>query len=107
MEFFDYDPVTGITYSTDYDATTGDTILHKVQDVGPLIEHNQALANAGAKDIGIKKSWWHYCSIPPLVQVELMKKGIDITRVEHGKAMFREINTNYPKFKVTHKHHGG
>lgn len=104
-EFFEYDPLTGVTYETEQDGDV--TILHASQDLTPLIERNKRIANEGVKDKGIKESWWHYADIPPVVYLELRKKGIDIHNPDHGKAMFREINTNYPMLKLTHKHHVG
>lgn len=104
-EFFEYDPLRGITYYTEQDGD--DTILHTSQDLTPLIERNKAIANAGLKDNGIKESWWHYCDIPPVVELALRKKGIDIHNPDHEEAMFREINTNYPVLKLTDKWHWG
>ena len=104
-EFFDYDPLTGVTHLTEQ---VGDeTIVHTVQDLTPLIERNKKIANEGIKDAGIKESWWHYCDIPPVVELALKKKGIDIHNPDHGKAMFKEINANYPYLKLTHKKHVG
>src|SRR3990167_1079544 len=104
-EFFEYDPLTGVTYETEQIGDT--TILHTSQDLTPLLERNKRIANEGAKDKGIKESWWHYCDIPPVIYLELKKKGIDIHNPDHGKAMFREINANYPALKLTHKRHVG
>jgi hypothetical protein len=104
-EFFDYDPLTGVTHYTEQ---IGDeTIVYTEQNLTPLLERNKAIANEGAKDKGISDSWWHYCDVPPVVELALRKKGINIHNPDHGKAMFREINANYPYLKLTHKHHVG
>ena len=104
-EFFDYDPLTGVSHYTEQDGDT--TIVHTVQDLTPLVERNKKIANEGLKDGGIKDSWWHYCDIPPVVELALRKKGINIHDPDHGKAMFKEINQNYPYLKLTHKKHVG
>jgi hypothetical protein len=104
-EFFDYDPLSGVRYDTEQDGDI--TILHRTQDVQPLIDRNQAMAREGVMDKGIKEGWWHYCDIPPVVELELRKKGIDIHNPEDGKRMFEEINKNYPYLKRTHKSHVG
>lgn len=104
-EFFDYDPLTGISYFTEQQGD--DTLLIRTQDVQPLLDRNKAMANEGVMDKGIKENWWHYCDIPAVVELELRKKGIDIYNPDHGKRMFQEINANYPYLKRTHKTHVG
>jgi hypothetical protein len=104
-EFFDYDPLTGVTHYTEQQGDT--TIVYTEQDLTPLIERNKKIANLGLKDKGIKEGWFHYCDIPPVVELALRKKGINIHDPSHGKAMFKEINANYPYLKLTHKHHVG
>lgn len=104
-EYFDYDPLTGIKYFTEQEGD--DTLLIRTQDVQPLLDRNKAMANEGVMDKGIKESWWHYCDIPAVVELELRKKGIDIYNPDHGRRMFEEINCNYPYLKRTHKKHVG
>lgn len=104
-EFFDYDPLTGVTHYTEQIGDT--TIVHTEQDLTPLIERNKKIANEGLKDRGIKEGWFHYCDIPPVIELALKKKGIDIHNPDHGRAMFKEINSTYPYLKLTHKHHVG
>ena len=106
-DFLHYDPVTGTKKLFDYDEQTNTALITTVQDVDPLLTHNAELANTGAKDVGIKNDFWHYASIPPVVQLELRKKGIDIYSKDPAmiKRMFSEINANYQRCKVTHKRH--
>ncbi len=104
-EFFDYDPLTGVTHYTEQ--IGDDTFVFTEQDLTPLIERNKAMANQGLADKGIKEGWWPYCDIPPVVELALRKKGINIHDPSHGKAMFKEINSNYPYLKKTHKIHVG
>ncbi len=102
-EFFDYDPLTGVTHYTEQVNET--TILHMEQDLTPLIERNKKIANSGQRDIGIKEGWWHYCDIPPVVELKLKQMGINIHDPNDGKKMFEVINRDFPALKVTHKHH--
>jgi len=105
-QFFEYDPLTGIR--TDFDADEdGKVTLYRTADLEPLIEHNRALRNAGATDKGIKESWWLYAKIPPIVQLQLRAKGIDLNNQEHLKRAMQEINEHYPELKCTTKMHDG
>lgn len=107
-EFFDYDPLTGVTELIEFEDGPGGQLkahVTSVQDVRPLLDRNKAWANSGAKDAGIKSGMWHYASIPPAVELELLNKGINIHNREHHKRMFAELNSNYPYLKTTHKRH--
>ena len=50
---------------------------------------------------GVKEEWAHYASIPPVIEMQLRKKGIDINNPLQTKELLKEINTNYPFLKVT------
>jgi len=107
-EFLHYDPLTGTRKLFDFDGATNLAFVHTEQDVAPLLKRCAEFANTGKRDGGIKRDWWHYADLPPIVQLELKQKGIDIYSKDPAmiKRMFREINANYPRFKVTHKRHG-
>lgn len=106
-EFFSYDPMTGVQKFFDYEEDTNLVRIHSQQDVEPLIRRTQGLANVGGTDHGIKQDFWLYAQLPPVVILELRKKGIDIYSKDPTmiRRMFDEINANYPKFKTTHKTH--
>lgn len=104
-EFFDYDPLTGVTHYTE--TIDDDTYVYTEQDLTPLIERNKKIANEGLVDKGIKEGWWPYCSIPPVIELALRKKGVNIHDPSHGKRMFQIINRDYPYLKKTHKIHVG
>lgn len=103
-EFFEYDPINGITYSTDYDEATGETVVHSMQDVDPILDHVARIRNKN-DDSGIKRDIWKYCTIPAAVELILLEKGINIHNKDHWPDVLREINTNYPKLKYTNLHH--
>ncbi len=106
-EFFDYDPLTGIRHDFDYNEETGDAIIHTTQDVQAVLDYNKALRNDGLTDHGIKKSWWLYAKIPPIVFIKLRaEKGINAEDPRHIDRLIAEINTNYPHLKCTQKNMG-
>lgn len=107
MELLDFDPITGIAHYFDHDEMTNETRIHYVQDVEHILDHTKALARDGLTDGGIKKGWWLYAKIPPIVQVKLRAKGIRLNDPTATKRIIQEINENYPYLKVTQKVDGG
>lgn len=105
-EFFEYDPLSGIKTDFDYEEETGNVILHRTQDVQPLLDHNAKLRNSGATDKGIKESWWLYAKIPPIFMLKMRAKGINVEDGNHIDRVLQEINTNFPHLKTTVKNEG-
>jgi hypothetical protein len=106
--FFDYDAETGVTTHFDYDPIKDAASLTYTQDVTGFLDHMKSLRNTGGIwEKGIKEDWIKYASIPTVVELELLKKGLDLNKSEHHKAIFKEINQNYPYLKCVDKHHGG
>lgn len=104
---FDFDPVTGITEVFDYCPVTDQVSITASQDVTAFLDHMNALRkdpSISAK--GIKEDWWHYCSIPPVVELHLRNKGLKLEDKNHMKAILREINANFPYLRATDKRHG-
>lgn len=100
-EFFDYNKENGMRYDTE---CHGDKlIISAKQDIQPVLDHMKDKQEVS--DRGIKGGFWHYCSIPTVVEVELRQKGIDIYNKHQTKELLREINTNYPYLKATRRHH--
>ncbi len=104
-EFFDYDPVTGLEEYFEYEQDTGKINIHYRQDCTAIVDYAKSLANWSMTDGGIKRDWWQYATIPAVVQMEMMKKGIDLRDKNATKRIVKEINTNYPWLKTTQKHH--
>ena len=100
-EFFDYDPLTGITYEFDTDDDLNVTLYAK-QDLQPVLDWTSRMRNLGAVDKGIKEDWWRYAVIPPVVMLEMINEGIDF---RDSAAVYRKINQDYPYLKLTDKHH--
>jgi len=103
---FDYDPLTGVSQHFDYDPVTEEIRLTSSQDLSFLMEQlKQKRNNPEAWKKGVKESFAHYATIPPLYELELKKKGLDIYNPHQTKEIMREINTNYPFLKVTTARH--
>lgn len=105
-EFFDYDPLTGVRHDYEYDAETGNATIHTSQDVSALLDYNKILANDSLTDKGIKENWWLYAKVPPVVILQMRKKGIDFYNRDHFQRVLQEINSFYPALKVTQKNEG-
>jgi hypothetical protein len=101
-EFFSYDPLTGVRKYFDYDEATGNAHIRSEQDVSGLLGRNAELRNTRACDAGEMQLW---ATIPPVVQLELRKKGIDIFSDDPSmlKRMRQEIEANYTYLKTTDK----
>jgi hypothetical protein len=104
---FDYDPLTGVSQHFDYDPVSEQIHLTSSQDLTFFLEQLKQKRNDPSKwKKGVKENWAHYASIPPVVEMALRKKGIDINNPLQTKEILKEINTNYPFLKVTTAHHG-
>lgn len=103
---FDYDPVTGIRETFDYDPIRDTVTITMSEDVTPILDRLKALRNdEDYSRQGIKGEWWHYCTIPATVETALRNKGIDIYDKNATKAILKEINMNFPWLKATDKRH--
>ena len=104
---FDKDPITGVIQYYDYDPVKDEHLIHSVQDTTALIDKLKEVRNSPEIwSKGVKESWVHYASIPPVVEMQLKAKGIDIYNKDQTKELLKEINTNYPWLKTTTKKHG-
>lgn len=105
-EFFDFDPLTGVRTDFEYDETTGNATFHQSQDVQHILDYTKALANDSMTDRGIKKGWWLYAKIPPIVMLKMRNKGIVVEDGRHIDRVIAELNTYYPHLKCTQKNEG-
>lgn len=106
-ELFDYDPFTGLTRYFDYDEENEIATIRTEQDVSEILRRAAFMRNTGEADKSLKKDdyFCKYATIPTVVIMELKKKGIDVFDENHGKALMREINTNYKWLKTTELTH--
>lgn len=104
-EFFDYDPITGITEY--YEETSdGKFHIHSYQDVEPIMDAAKRIANAGTSDEAWKKQGGAlYAIIPPIIQGQMLKRGINVFDQNDIGRVVQEMNTTYANFKTTYKHH--
>jgi hypothetical protein len=103
---FDYDAETGVKTMFDYDPIKDQAFLTYEQDVSGFLDRMQDIRNNPEISAnGIKEDWWHYCSIPPVVEMELMKKGLYLHRPDDMKEILKIINSDYPFLKATTKRH--
>ena len=90
----DYDPISGITTTFDYDHSSDITIVGREQDVEAAIEQNKRLQNDTqySKD-GIKNGWWHEAFIPNIV-IEMWRNqyGVDVYNKDHWKRVTALLN---------------
>jgi len=109
----DYDPVTRITTTFDYDFDTDTTILHRSQPgnlVQSLLDVNKTLQNEeDYTKQGIKSGWWHYATIPNIVAEDWLNRfGVNIYNKDHEKKVFELLNRpEYRYLKTTTKMHRG
>jgi hypothetical protein len=103
-EFFDFDPLTGVAEYVDWHADGGFDFTYE-QDVTPFVDFAKANANQGLTEHNFKGEGWLYAIIPNVVQMQMLKKGINIMDPNHTKKMVDEINSEYPWLKTTHRHH--
>jgi hypothetical protein len=104
-DFFDYDPLTGVT---EYFRADEDGKWHMTyeQDVTHHLEIAKSLRNEGLPDEAWKKQGVSlYATIPLVVLGQMAKKGIKFFDQNHVGRVVNEINTNYPWLKTTNKHH--
>lgn len=104
-EFFDYDPITGV--SEYYEETADGKIhIHSYQDVQPHLDAAARMRNTGSADEAWKENGaTMYASLPVTIVHEMLKKGINIFDQNDMPKVLEEINANYPYFKLTDKHH--
>jgi len=103
---FDYDPITKVSQFFDYDPITDKIHITHEQDVSQFLEEAKR-ARAEAPMKGKVETFSHYAIIPPIVEMELAKKGLRLNDKNCTKRLIQEIETNYPGLKVTNKRHSG
>lgn len=103
--FFDFDPITGLTEYIE-DNADGTVSIHTYQDVEKFKDIALELRNSATPDAAwAEKGATIYAVIPPIVQLELLKKGINLLDPNATGRVVDEINKNYPALKTTYKHH--
>ena len=103
---FDYDPVTGLKETFDYDPINDAVTITTEQDITGFLDQMKALRNnpeLSAK--GIKEDWWLVAKVPQVVELELMKQGLFLSNPDNLKQIHKIIQRDYPYLKATDKKH--
>ncbi len=103
---FEWNAARGTWYEYEDDPQTGDLIIHTKQDVTANLDWAKKQRNSGNNDLGGRRDdadLKHYAHIPPIVELQLKEKGIDIANRDHLPRLIQEIETNYPLCKVTNR----
>ena len=106
----DYDPLTAITTTFEYDEVTDRTTIGREQDVSIILDANKAITNdESISKQGIKSGWWHYAQVPNIViEKWLNEHGVNFYNKDHQKAVFKLLNQpEYRYLKTTTKMHRG
>jgi hypothetical protein len=104
-QFFDYDPLTGVTEYFKEDAD-GKWHMTYEQDITPHLEIAKSIRNEGSADAQWKKNGvTMYATLPLVVLGQMAKKGINFFDQNHVGRVVQEVNQNYPWLKTTSKHH--
>lgn len=106
----DYNPHNGVTTYFDYDHASDTTIVGYEQDVSLILDVNKKLQNDDDySKKGIKQSWWHYATYPPIIINKwLMEYGVNVFNKDHQKKVLELTNRpEYRYLKTTTKMHRG
>lgn len=102
------DPLTGITTDFKWDDNNQSYTMIRTADVEPVLDFTKACANElGMNREDIKKGWWLYAKLPPIVIIQMRAKGINVYDKNDSARMFAELNSNYSHLKCTTGNVGG
>jgi len=103
FEHFSYDPLTGVRTLFDFNEETGESIFRREQDVSGVLEWAAAKRRENSTRDMLKKDDFFclHSTIPALVEVELLKKGLSLNREEDLPRVAKEIEQNYQYLKCT------
>ena len=89
----------GVSEHYDYDPIKDEMIIQTRQDVTGLLDTMDAKRKQESWKTEVKNEMVHFCKLPTVVEVELINKGIDTSRLndpETFRKFAREIQMNYP-----------
>lgn len=102
---FDYDPLTGVRTLFDYDEESSQAHFLRQEDLQGVVDLAK-MNRAARKDDAMMKKQEYFClyaSVPPTIELELLKKGLRLSRDEDMPAIIKEIEQNYPNLKHTER----
>ena len=96
---FDHNSVTGVSQYFDYDPAKDTYYLTSTQDISGMLDNiKKSRDNPEIWNKGVKQEWAHFASIPPVVEMQLKQKGIDMYNPSQTKELIKEINTKFDEF---------
>lgn len=103
FENYSYDPLTGIRTLFDYDEEKDMAVFRREQDVEGVLKYAAECRRQETTKKMLKRDDYFclHSTIPALVEVELLKKGLSLSREEDLPKISREIETNYQYLKCT------
>lgn len=103
---FDSNPETGVTTYFDYDPVKDQVFLTSHQDVTGFLDRMNKLRNdEDYSKQGIKEDWWHFASVPVIVEMELMKRGLYLHDKDAMPKILKVLQSEYPYLLATTKRH--
>lgn len=107
-DFLEIDPVTGIRSDFKWNENDQEYTIERYADVEPVLDFAKAVSNeVGMNREDIKKGWWLYAKLPPIVILQMRAKGINVYDKNDQDRMYAEINSHYPHLKCTTGNVGG
>jgi hypothetical protein len=103
----DHNPISGETVYFDFDAHTDQVHITHEQDVSKFLDvaHEIAVDETQTAE-GIKKDMWRYAKVPNSIILEMQTKhGVNVFDRNDDAKFFDLLNTEYKRFKTTHKTH--
>jgi hypothetical protein len=95
IKFSEYDGTLRQDYHFDDD---GSMVINYIQDTNVNLDFAKKARNNDDRNLWRKEEFKHYASIPAVIYIEMLKKGIDM---KDSKALVKEIELNYPYLKTT------
>lgn len=107
----DYDPLTGIRTTFDYDPVSDKTIIGYDDPTGftdKVLDWNKSRqANHAKQDAQVKRGLSLYARIPPMAQLDMLQRhGVKVWAPEHKRKMMALLNTSeYQDCRVSRRKH--
>jgi len=103
----DHNPLSGETVWFEYEQHSDRMTITHSQDVTPHLGMAHFMATDDKyTQHGMKNDMWHYAHVPNSAILDMKQRfGVDFFDRNDSKRVFQLLNTEYKRFKTTHKHH--
>lgn len=91
----DYDPISGLTTTFDYQSDTDTTVIGYKQDCEAILDDNkEAMLDIDTHRRQAKNEWAHYAKIPVGVQYDwLLNHGVNFFKKEDWPRVMKLLNS--------------